>query len=479
MSAPTDDSTGVASAPAARSSQRAISCRHPRGVKPKGNQWIEGKASIRGPGLGWLGGCFTDVHLLDFLRGFLPACALVSLSRASKALYIVANEEDIWRERVLERWEGAFRFKKDWKNTYASMERRERWSAANPHAPPASAPQFPLLPAPLRFDGYYSDELFQSFYCAHIDLMSCFGPDSGVQANIPRVHVRDLSPQRFREEFGTPNMPVIITGMMDQWPCFGKGDNKETAWNQENWLHKYSDTEFAIGRYQMRLEEYFTYMNGIDSDESPLYLFDSKFGDKIPELLDQYSVPEYFSHDLFDLLADGTPEGDKVRPSFRWILVGPARSGSTYHKDPNHTSAWNALISGEKLWIMYPPHDVPPGVFPSDDDADVTTPISVAEWFINYYDEHRTRVEEYEDKKKEMERKQAEAEKQQPPAKKVKLSATAASATSSPPPPSAASSLQGPVEALCHPGDIIFIPNGWVSKVPGAACLGSPIVPPL
>ena len=41
--------------------------------------------------------------------------------------------------------------------------------------------------------------------------------------------------------------------------------------------------------------------------------------------------------------------------------MGPSRSGSTFHKDPNSTSAWNAVIRGSKKWIMYPPGITPPG----------------------------------------------------------------------------------------------------------------------
>lgn len=45
------------------------------------------------------------------------------------------------------------------------------------------------------------------------------------------------------------------------------------------------------------------------------------------------------------------------------------------------------MIRGAKKWILYPPEVCPPGVHPTADGADVATPVSLMEWFVNFYHE--------------------------------------------------------------------------------------------
>lgn len=67
-----------------------------------------------------------------------------------------------------------------------------------------------------------------------------------------------------------------------------------------------------------------------------------QFGEVAPALLKDYSVPPLFQEDWFDVL-----ERDK-RPPFRWLIIGPERSGASWHVDPALTSAWNTLLCGRK-----------------------------------------------------------------------------------------------------------------------------------
>ena len=86
-----------------------------------------------------------------------------------------------------------------------------------------------------------------------------------------------------------------------------------------------------------------------NTDDSPLYVFDSSFDEDSvgKSMLSSFEVPFYFRDDLFSLV------GEARRPPYRWFLVGPERSGSNLHIDPLATSAWNTLISGVKRWVMY------------------------------------------------------------------------------------------------------------------------------
>ena len=44
-----------------------------------------------------------------------------------------------------------------------------------------------------------------------------------------------------------------------------------------------------------------------------------------------------------------------LRPDTRWLLLGPARSGTAIHKDPRNTAAWNTVCSGVKRWALLSP----------------------------------------------------------------------------------------------------------------------------
>lgn len=130
-------------------------------------------------------------------------------------------------------------------------------------------------------------------------------------------------------------------------------------------------------KMKMTLDGYFKYFRD-NQDDDPIYLFDPKFVKHAGELIrEDYNIAPFFPEDLFSVLSK------EERPFYRWIVIGPKRSGSCFHLDPYFTSAWNALISGTKRWVMFPPGWVPPGVTPNGrDDYDAPIPMK---WFLQDY----------------------------------------------------------------------------------------------
>ena len=57
--------------------------------------------------------------------------------------------------------------------------------------------------------------------------------------------------------------------------------------------------------------------------------------------------------------------------------------------DPNCTHAWNCSVLGRKRWLMLPPGPPPAGVFASADGGSVAQPVSLIEWYLNFYNETR------------------------------------------------------------------------------------------
>lgn len=344
------------------------------GVQPLGNLYFSPSShNSRNSGLGDLRS-LTDELVLEIL-GLLAGTDLGVLSTVSKSLYVFCNHEPLWRNLVLETCKGGFLFYETWKSTYVS----------------AIKPSFEILKSGLNVRDFYSDYLFQSWLCANLEMK----PEWLERDNI--VRAKGISVEEFVSRFEEPNKPVLLEGCLENWAALDK-------WNRDHLIELCGNVQFSVGPVEMKLEEYFRYSD-LAKEERPLYLFDPRFAQKVPQLGLDYKVPVYFCEDLFSVLGD-------ERPDYRWIIIGPAGSGSSFHIDPNSTSAWNAVIKGSKKWILFPPDVVPPGVHPSPDGVEVACPVSIIEWFMNFYNETRSW------KKK-------------------------------------------PIECVCKAGEVIFVPNGW------------------
>jgi Cupin-like domain len=194
--------------------------------------------------------------------------------------------------------------------------------------------------------------------------------------------MKDLTLEEFSSSWS--DKPFILTQPVREWPIYGE-------WTTESLLASYADVEFRAEAVDWPLESYVQYMRNSE-DESPLYLFDRGFVEKMDLKVGKgvpstsYWAPECFGEDLFALLGD-------QRPDSRWLIMGPARSGSTFHKDPNATSAWNAVLTGSKYWLMFPSGPgipTPPGIILSEDASEITSPLSIAEYLMSFHEMARS-----------------------------------------------------------------------------------------
>ena len=351
---------------------------HPYGVKPLGNLIMSGDVNSRDIGLGKLR-TITDGSVSEIVS-YCSAESVVRLSAASRSLYAFCHSDEVWKPLTLFtlRDDGKFFFTNNWKQTYLTSRLGQE-----------KAP----IHTPIVLTNFYSDTLHHVHQDSSIPIPAKWTTVN----NVDRRHVSTMSKKEFQEQYEQPGKPVVIQGLVENWGSFKK-------WDWDFLIKQWGDVEYQCEAARLTLKEFKQYCDQ-QRDDRPIYLFDQQFCSTSEGLASDFEVPEYFNDDLFSVLGER-------RPDFRWLIAGPARSGSSFHKDPNATDAWNACIRGVKKWIFFPPSVVPPGVICSEDGADVTSPMSLVEWFSNYY--HRCDEVDV-----------------------------------------------PPIEALVQPGEMMYIPNGW------------------
>ncbi|MFB0494836.1 histone arginine demethylase JMJD6 [Mucilaginibacter sp. OAE612] len=150
------------------------------------------------------------------------------------------------------------------------------------------------------------------------------------------VHTADLS------------APFKLKGYMEKWPAFKLWDSsflkKEFGQVVLN-ASKHSNKD-SISRTFL-LEDYLQYMNKTRA-ANPYYLKDCKFhlGTKMES---HYTAP-----DIFNCWYKMIPANQR-KTTLSWLYIGAKGTFSRLHLDIWNTSAWNAVISGAKLWLFYPP----------------------------------------------------------------------------------------------------------------------------
>lgn len=324
---------------------------------------------------------FSD-ELLAYLTLFCEPAELLQLSETNSVFYVFCQEDPLWMSQCLRLHNGDFSYHRNWKLTTF----------------------FPRGPRPVGLDeafrplsvrGFSSDFLYRRWYRCHMQLGDAYMlPTEQQDPTVRRLQKIDIDQLTFRDFYEQySRAPFIIRNAIGKWKA-------STEWTMEKLAARFpGDVKHRITHnldvisnsptMEMSFEDYLQYVSN-QHDETPLYIFDARFGEKMPAMLDDYDVVDLkvFKEDFLSVMAspeedeEGPTKGVKLaaggkkvrkdkkkkrapgslRPDFRWIVIGPERTGAPWHQDPARTSAWNSLVKGRKRWAIYPPGSPPPGV---------------------------------------------------------------------------------------------------------------------
>ena len=172
-------------------------------------------------------------------------------------------------------------------------------------------------------------------------------PDGLVgRCDFPVIHVDEMSPSRFFQDFFVNGRPVIVRAVSRGWKA-------ETDWQNRTRLNElYGDREFFVGSRPPEMGETRTmreYLDYLTSEEAltsfhPLYLWDDAIesvrysGSRHP--LEDTQTPPFIT----DLKMGGVNG-----PRSASVTMGPAGAGSHFHE---HQDAYCVLVHGLKFWVL-------------------------------------------------------------------------------------------------------------------------------
>jgi hypothetical protein len=189
--------------------------------------------------------------------------------------------------------------------------------------------------------------------------------------NSPDCIDNHVSSASFQKDYPTDAsfVPLAIEGCVED----GGIIRSSTEWTMDflvDILGKDRRLEVPQTDATVSVQDYIEYLNsdGVKTDDNPVLIFETLIDGEHDCIIDRFSIPpclwggsedeprtgSHASIDHSDLLSAAGNDG-LAFGTHRWMIIGPKNSGSNVHIDPLATSAWNMLLIGRKLWILFPP----------------------------------------------------------------------------------------------------------------------------
>lgn len=155
----------------------------------------------------------------------------------------------------------------------------------------------------------------------------------------------------FLQECGLLNVPCVVVGMVDSWPALSR-------WNWENFSNMDEEalvTEDGDNFSSMSVKDFVKRVR-VDGTAGKLYMKDATFHHN-KTMSSEFSTPSLFENWLCDPVLTGQHPRlcSPHYPRWSWMYVGPRGSSSPLHVDIFHSSAFNVVTKGRKLWVFFPP----------------------------------------------------------------------------------------------------------------------------
>eukprot|EP00884_Botryococcus_braunii_P007167 jgi/Botrbrau1/16451/Bobra.0142s0047.1 len=167
-----------------------------------------------------------------------------------------------------------------------------------------------------------------------------------------------VSPTSFFSEHMEGNMPALVRGVSETWPCRQHWLNSNGALNLDAFeasfseaVGKVTDCEKEDVRMGTAVRDYVTWWRArADSQQALLYLKDVHIC-KVGLPFQPYQVPEVFQDDWLNDFHDACA----ASPDYRFLYAGPGGTSTPIHCDVLHSFAWSANVCGRKCWLLIPP----------------------------------------------------------------------------------------------------------------------------